>query len=132
MAVKDVRSPNHRDDSVNVPSLRKNSDGSSQSHGVVNKPFDEALEFSQSDSDDSVDTKQSEKKEKIFMSEAKSLGPGPSSLLGLSNQKPLGGSLGQGSLGGKIAVQQVCFSLFTIFEARLRHAFHCIRKLTPF
>ena len=107
MAVKDIKSPNHRDDSINMPSLRKSSDNSTMSHGVVNKPFDEALEFSQSDSDDSVDTKQSEKKEKLFMSEAKSLGPGPSSLLGLS--KPLGGSLGQGSLGGKIAVQQVRF-----------------------
>ena len=41
--------------------LQKDSE-QTRSRGVLNKPFDEALEFSQSGSDDSVDTRQSEKK----------------------------------------------------------------------
>ena len=44
-------------------SLQKDTE-QSKSHGVLNKPFDEALEFSQSGSDDSVDTRLSERKNK--------------------------------------------------------------------
>ena len=62
---KDIKLSGQSDDmkSPQMRSLPRNSD-QSRSHGVLNKPFDEALEFSQSGSDDSVDTKQSERKGK--------------------------------------------------------------------
>jgi hypothetical protein len=44
----------------------------SKSQSVLNKPFDEALEFSQSGSDDSVDTRLSDRKGKSKGAEAKS------------------------------------------------------------
>jgi hypothetical protein len=47
----------------------------SKSQSVLNKPFDEALEFSQSGSDDSVDTRLSERKGKAKPAEAKTSGP---------------------------------------------------------
>lgn len=58
----------------------------SKSHGVLNKPFDEALEFSQSGSDDSVDTRLSERKSKQTINakpledspDSKQPGPSPS------------------------------------------------------
>ena len=62
---KDFKSSGRSDD-IKSPEARylPRSLDQSRSHGVLNKPFDEALEFSQSESDDSVDTKQSDTKDK--------------------------------------------------------------------
>lgn len=49
----------------------------SKSRGVLNKPFDEALEFSQSGSDDSVDTRQSQEKGKAESVRKKSASDAP-------------------------------------------------------
>lgn len=49
----------------------------SKSRGVLNKPFDEALEFSQSGSDDSVDTRLSQKKGKTDSDRKKSVSDFP-------------------------------------------------------
>lgn len=88
MAVKDIRSPTRvfdRDISGKSDSARRDSDLSSVSRGVINKPFDEALEFSHSESDDSVETKHSEKRGKAGGFEAK--GVAPVSTPGGPNQK---------------------------------------------
>ena len=64
-----------------------------------NRPFDEALEFSHSGSDESVETKHSEKRGKSSAYESKVMGPSTAS--GLSNRKNSGGTLSQQNLGGK-------------------------------
>lgn len=60
-AAKELKSSKMVDDSKisDARILQKDSE-QTRSRGVLNKPFDEALEFSQSGSDDSVDTRQSE------------------------------------------------------------------------
>lgn len=88
---KDFKS-NGRSDDIKSPEMRSipRTSDQSRSHGVLNKPFDEALEFSQSGSDDSVDTKQSDIKTKSdptktsLNNESKLLGPSS------SHQKPGG------------------------------------------
>lgn len=96
-----------RDDKAESRGMQRDSE-QSKSHGVLNKPFDEALEFSQSGSDDSVDTRLSEKKNKPAMknlddniSDSKQ---GPSS----SYQKPGGAPINQlQSNAGKQAVEKL-------------------------
>jgi hypothetical protein len=67
---KDAKSSN-RVDEANSKETHRDSE-QSKSRGVLNKPFDEALEFSQSGSDDSVDTRQSQTKEKTESDRKKS------------------------------------------------------------
>ena len=103
---KDPRSSG-RDDKTDTRGMQRDSE-QSKSHGVLNKPFDEALEFSQSGSDDSVDTRLSEKKKPVInmkplddMSDSKQ---GPSS----SYQKPGGVPINQlQSNAGKQAVEKL-------------------------
>lgn len=81
----------------------------SKSHGVLNKPFDEALEFSQSGSDDSIDTRLSEKKNKASTN-MKPLEEVSDAKQGLSSsyQKPVGAPINQlPSNAGKQAVEKV-------------------------
>jgi hypothetical protein len=95
---KDHRSPN-RNESSKTGHDRRDSENS-MSFGVLNKPFDEALEFSQSESEKSVETKGSDKRRKSSreqdattpISEAKSLGMSPSQS-GLQHSKPVGAPL---------------------------------------
>lgn len=95
---KDFRSPN-RNESLRTAPDRRDSDNS-MSFGVLNKPFDEALEFSQSGSEKSVETKDSDKRRKsnsdkevtMAPSESKSLGISASQS-GLQHQKPAGAPL---------------------------------------
>lgn len=95
---KDFRSPN-RNESLRTGPDRRDSENS-MSFGVLNKPFDEALEFSQSGSEKSVETKDSDKRRKsntdievtVAISESKSLGISASQS-GLQHQKPVGAPL---------------------------------------
>lgn len=87
---KEIKINKNNDTKDTSRNMQRDSD-QSKSHGVLNKPFDEALEFSQSGSDDSVDTRQSEKKGKVVIkpTQSENMGAkptGPSSS-NIPNQK---------------------------------------------
>lgn len=116
---KDHRSPN-RNESLKTGHDRRDSENS-MSFGVLNKPFDEALEFSQSESEKSVETKGSDDKRRkssnepdgiLPTSESKSLGMSPSQS-GLQYSKPVGAPL-LSNLPAKqsLAAQQVGIFIF--------------------
>lgn len=67
---KDAKFSNRLDEAKSKETRRDSEQ--SKSRGVLNKPFDEALEFSQSGSDDSVDTRQSQKNSKTESERKKS------------------------------------------------------------
>jgi hypothetical protein len=59
---KDLKRSNYNSDVKSESNTLHRDSEQSKSHGILNKPFDEALELSQSGSDDSVDTRNSDKK----------------------------------------------------------------------
>jgi intraflagellar transport protein 46 len=59
---KDLKRSTYNNDVKSESNTLHRDSEQSKSHGILNKPFDEALELSQSGSDDSVDTRNSEKK----------------------------------------------------------------------
>jgi hypothetical protein len=72
---KDAKSSNRVDEAKSKETHRDSEQ--SKSRGVLNKPFDEALEFSQSGSDDSVDTRKSQTKGKTESDRKKSVSDFP-------------------------------------------------------
>lgn len=101
---KDSKWSNQNDDKGTSRTMQRDSE-QSKSHGVLNKPFDEALEFSQSGSDDSVDTRLSDKKGRSQPG-VESKNPGPSSSSAINYPKPgAGGAVPMAQLPSNTAKQ---------------------------